>query len=82
MPRSLHDDRYSALVDSLIAARHKAGLTQAELAARLGRPQSYVAKAETLQRRLDTIELVDLVAAIGVRFRHEVEGWLVTISEK
>lgn len=82
MARSLHDDRYAALVDALIAARKKAGLTQAEVAKQLGRPQSYVAKAETLQRRLDAVELVDLVAAIGARFRHDVDGWVITISQK
>ena len=34
-------------------------MTQVELAQCLGKPQSYVYKVETLERRLDIIELMD-----------------------
>ena len=33
-------------------------MTQVELARRLNKPQSYVSKVETFERRLDVIELV------------------------
>lgn len=82
MARSLHDDRYVALVKALIDLRDRAGLTQQDVADRLGRPQSFVAKYETLQRRLDAIELVDVVLAIGLRFRHSGDGWTFTVSAK
>jgi len=38
-------------------ARKDAGLTQRDVAGRLGRSQSFVAKAETGERRLDVVEL-------------------------
>jgi len=38
-------------------ARTDAGLTQVEVAKRLGRSQSFVTKAETGERRLDVVEL-------------------------
>ena len=43
----------------------RAGLTQQELADRLGRPQSFVAKYEGGERRLDVIEFVEVSQAIG-----------------
>lgn len=38
-------------------ARKDVGLTQVEVARRLGRSQSFVTKAETGERRLDVVEL-------------------------
>ena len=45
--------------------RTSAALTQAELAARLNRPQSFVAKYESGERRLDVVEFIEVAAAIG-----------------
>jgi len=53
------------LVALLIEKRKKAGLTQAELAKRLRRYQSFVATVESGQRRIDVIEFLDLSEAIG-----------------
>jgi transcriptional regulator with XRE-family HTH domain len=49
----------------LVERRKKAGLTQAEVAKRLGRYQSYVATIESGQRRIDVVEFIALAAAIG-----------------
>lgn len=53
------------MVDLLIEARKEAGLTQREVAKRLKRPPSFIGKAESLQRRLDAVELIDILEAIG-----------------
>lgn len=58
--------RYRRLRAALVEARQEAGLTQAELAGRLGKPQSYVAKYETGNRRIKIIEFLDICEAIGV----------------
>jgi transcriptional regulator with XRE-family HTH domain len=55
-----------ALLDALREARSEVGLTQAELAARLGRPQSFVNKYESGERRLDLIELSEVCKALGI----------------
>ena len=55
-----------ALLGALREARSEVGLTQAELAARLGRPQSFVSKYESGERRLDLIELSDVCTALGI----------------
>lgn len=74
MARSVHSTRYKALRERLVAERVQRGLTQTEVAQRLGRPQSFVSKIESGERRVDVIELMDLLAALEadwVRFlRH------------
>jgi transcriptional regulator with XRE-family HTH domain len=66
MPSSLHDPRYALFRGLLVQARHEAGLTQMEVAVRLGRPQSFVSKLERGERRLDFPEFVALADAIGI----------------
>lgn len=46
--------------------RTEAGLTQAEIAQRLGQPQSFVSKYESGERRLDVLELREVCAVVGV----------------
>jgi ribosome-binding protein aMBF1 (putative translation factor) len=52
-------------VHLLIAKRAAAGLTQAELAARIGEYQSFVAGLESGQRRDDVVEFIDLAEKLG-----------------
>ena len=46
--------------------RHAAGLRQAELALRLGQPQSFVSKYESGERRVDVLELAQICEALNV----------------
>ena len=55
---SVHTPDYQQFLKKLKMARKDAGLTQAEVAERLGRPQSFVAKCETGERRVDVVELI------------------------
>jgi len=66
MPRSQHSDRYKLLRQRLFKARRAAGITQVELAYRLRKPQSFVSKYESGERRLDAIELLDVAQALAV----------------
>lgn len=56
---SIHDPRYKNLIKELIQIREFKNITQVELAASLKKPQSYIAKVENLDRRLDVLELHD-----------------------
>ncbi|MBI1186481.1 MAG: helix-turn-helix domain-containing protein [Alphaproteobacteria bacterium] len=66
MAATLHDPRYKVLVSALAKARRDAGLSQQALGERLDRPQSFVGKVETRERRLDALELFDYLDALGV----------------
>jgi transcriptional regulator with XRE-family HTH domain len=48
----------------MIRARKSAGLTQHELAKRLRRPQSFVAKYEGGERRVDVLEFIEICKAL------------------
>ncbi len=52
----------------LRAARKRASLDQAELAARLGKRQSFVSKYESGERELRFLEVRDICGALGVSF--------------
>lgn len=65
MARSLRTPGHRALMQVLIETRKEAGITQQELADRLNRPQSYVAKVETGERRLDVVEFIEWADGIG-----------------
>jgi len=58
MRKSIHTPEYRKLVRLLVEARKRAGITQAALARKLGRPQSFVAKVEGCERRLDVMEFL------------------------
>lgn len=75
--KSVHTDRYSLFLRELVSARKRAGLTQQDLASRLGRPQSYVSKYEQGERRLDVIEFLDIAHIISLdpgEVIHGLEG--------
>ncbi|WP_211216137.1 helix-turn-helix domain-containing protein [Brevundimonas naejangsanensis] len=67
MPKPLHDLDYRTLIESLTLIRQGLGMTQAELAARLERPQSYVSKIERFERRMDVGEWRRMALALGQR---------------
>ena len=55
-----------ALRKSLVEARRRKGLTQAKVAELLGRPQSFVSKYETGERRLDVAEFLEVCHALSI----------------
>lgn len=66
--------RHQRFRELLRQIRIDAGLTQVQLAEKLGKPQSYVSKAEMGERRLDFLETLDFCVACGVRADVLIEG--------
>jgi transcriptional regulator with XRE-family HTH domain len=67
----------------MIAARKDAKLTQATLAKAIEKPQSFVAKYENGERRLDVVEFLIVAHAIGVdpcEILRTVEKTCISIS--
>ncbi len=62
---SLFPDLYDHALAQLVEARKKAGVTQTDLAEKLGRPQSFVAKYEGRERRLDVAEYLQIARELG-----------------
>ncbi|MBI4684175.1 MAG: helix-turn-helix transcriptional regulator [Nitrospirae bacterium] len=60
MGKSIYSTEYDFVLRQLKRARIEAGMTQAEVAKRIGKPQSYISKCESSERRLDVIELIQL----------------------
>jgi transcriptional regulator with XRE-family HTH domain len=58
MQKSQHSAAYRRLVAALKAARERAGLTQEQAAERLKTYPTFFSKVETLERRIDVVELV------------------------
>lgn len=65
MAKTLGSKRHKALIAFLVARREAANMTQAELARRLGEYQSFVARLESGDRRVDVVEFLKLADILG-----------------
>lgn len=66
MSLSTHNTDYQLLLSVLKTARKRMGVSQVELAERLGNTQTFVSKCERGERRIDAVELVEFAEALGV----------------
>ena len=66
MKKSTHSREYEAVKAALVAMRKNAGLTQRELAERLGREHSFVWRIENGERRVDVLEFYWVCHALGI----------------
>jgi transcriptional regulator with XRE-family HTH domain len=65
MSRTIGNAKQRRLAELIAAYRRAAGLTQADVAKKLRRYQSFVATLESGQRRIDVIEFIEIANAIG-----------------
>lgn len=65
MPKSLHTPTQQHLLQLLVKLRRSKNLTQEAVGRKLRRPQSFVAKYEGGERRLDVIEFIEIVRTLG-----------------
>jgi transcriptional regulator with XRE-family HTH domain len=63
---TIHTKRHAKLVEALIEARKAAGIRQAELARLVGKTQTFVARFESGERRIDLVEAAALCEIYGV----------------
>lgn len=74
MPRYSHTAAHRRVARALRTARIDAGVLQNDLARKLRRPQSFISKVESGERRLDIVELALHCRALGVDFVQFVRG--------
>ncbi|MGF7007197.1 helix-turn-helix domain-containing protein [Aminobacter sp. BE322] len=77
--KSLYSERHRRLAALLVEKRKQAGLTQATVAAALGRHQPFIANIENGERRLDVVEFLALADIIGFD-PHEIVNDLLQID--
>lgn len=65
MKKSLKSAEYARLVATLVAVRDAAGLTQQKLAEQLDEHQSFIAKYEGGERRIDVVEFIAIARALN-----------------
>ncbi|APA96613.1 helix-turn-helix domain-containing protein [Nocardia seriolae] len=77
MDKSIYSADYQRFCDLLRRLREEHGLTQVEIAERLDKPQSFVSKYETGERRLDVAEARSVAVTIGVTLESVIAtlGW-------
>ena len=85
MDKSIHTRLYQRVIARLRAKREEKGVTQMQLAERLGVNQTFVSRIETCDRRLDLIELRQICQVLGISFVDfvaEVERDILSKEEK
>jgi transcriptional regulator with XRE-family HTH domain len=65
LSKSLHSPEHLKLIDMITRHRRAAGYTQEYVSRAIGQHQSYIAKLETRQRRLDVVEYIAIAKVIG-----------------
>ena len=68
MEKSIYTREYALALRLLKEARGRAGVTQVDLANKLGQSQSFVSKIERGDRRLDVVQLRSICCALGLSF--------------
>lgn len=65
MPKSVFTDAYASVIDTLLTLRKEGGVSQVELARRLGKTQQFISYVEHCERRIDVVEFFAIVRALG-----------------
>ncbi|GAB7202667.1 helix-turn-helix domain-containing protein [Dickeya oryzae] len=63
---SIYSEEYLLVIRTLREARISKGISQQKLADMLGRPQSFIAKVESGERKLDVVEFALLAHLLSV----------------
>lgn len=63
---SIYSQEYQVLIKALRDSRTNKGITQQQLAQAMNRPQSFIAKIESGERRLDVIEFAHVAQLLGI----------------
>ncbi|HVU28135.1 MAG TPA: helix-turn-helix transcriptional regulator [Verrucomicrobiae bacterium] len=82
MPKSIFSVGQEKLQDLLKKSRIATGLTQVELARMLKRPQSFVSKYESGERRLDLIELREICKALNSPLSKFIKNFEESLLDK
>jgi transcriptional regulator with XRE-family HTH domain len=66
MDKSIHSAQYAVFLKTFRDVRRRKGITQVDLAGRVGESQSFISKCERGERRIDLVELRTFCAAMDI----------------
>ena len=75
MEKTIHSREYAVFLRVFRESRRRAGLTQIELARRVGESQSFVSKCERGERRIDVVELRAFCRAFDLTLKQFVTAF-------
>jgi transcriptional regulator with XRE-family HTH domain len=75
MEKSVHTPEYTLLLRMLRELRQSAGVTQTELAERVGQTQSFISKWERGEVRLDVVQLLAICRVLGTTLTTFVQDY-------
>ena len=75
MEKTIHSPEYAVFLRIFRETRRRAGLTQIELADKVGRTQSFVSKCERGERRIDVVELRAFCRVFGLSLKQFVASF-------
>lgn len=75
-----HTGHYEVLCGFLSNLRKEQSITQQELASRLGKPQSFVSKVESGERKVDVVEFIEIVSVLKLDPVEELSKFCQALS--
>lgn len=82
MQKSIYTKEQRALVKTLRYIRKNAELSQSQLASKLGKPQSFVSKYESGERRLDFLEIRSICLSADISLADFIKHFERFLKEK